>query len=101
MGSKTVFKLLFFVLCFILLSACGYIKDMKEKLNSHDAPVNVRTEEPASPTDRNVNPADQSSKKDLNNGNSTNKGDDANAVSNDKSNELSKSDSNPDQSTNK
>jgi hypothetical protein len=96
----TLLKLSVLVFGLILVSACGYgyIKDMKEKVNSPEAPVNVRTEEPASPTDGKVNPEDESSKK---NGNSASMGNDSHSVSYEKSKELSKNDLNPDQSTNK
>jgi hypothetical protein len=59
MVAKTLLKLSLLVLCLMLVSACGYIKDIKEKM-----PVKTRTEEPASTTiDGNVNPADESSEK--------------------------------------
>jgi hypothetical protein len=103
MVSKTLLTLSILVFCLLLVSACGYgyMKDIKEKLNSHEAPVNTRTEQPASPNDGNVNPADESSEKDLKNGNSASKVDDSNTISNENSKESSKSDLNPEQSTNK
>lgn len=98
MAFKTLLKLSVLVFCFILISACGYMKDIKEKLNPNEAPVNVRTEEPASPTDGKVNPADESSEKDINNGDSTSKGDDFNT---EKSKKSSESNLPRDDSTNK
>jgi hypothetical protein len=63
MVSKKLLKLSLLVICLILISACSYMKDMKEKL-----PNKTRTEEPASTTtDGNVNPADESTEKDVNN----------------------------------
>lgn len=76
MVYKSLLKLSVLVFCFILISACGYMKNIKEKLNPNEAPVNVRTEEPSSTTDGKVNPADESSKKEVNDGNSISKGDD-------------------------
>lgn len=68
MVSKTLLKLSLLVLCLMLVSACGYMKDMKEKL-----PVKTRTEEPASTTiDGKENPADESSEKDVNSDQSSN-----------------------------
>jgi hypothetical protein len=79
MVSKTLLKLSLLVLCLMLVSACGYMKDMKEKL-----PDKTRTEEPASTTtDGNVNPVDESSEKDVNN-NSPSKVHNSNTVSNEK-----------------
>jgi hypothetical protein len=65
MVSKTLLKLSVLVFCFILLSACGYMKDIKEKINPNEDQVNVRTEEPASPTDGKVNPPDELSDQNL------------------------------------
>ncbi|MDP4108216.1 MAG: hypothetical protein Q8935_25150 [Bacillota bacterium] len=62
MVPKTLIKLSVLVFCFILLSACG---NMKEKMNPNEDPVNVRTEEPASPTDGKVNPPDELSNQNL------------------------------------
>lgn len=76
MVFKTFLRLSVLVLCLILISACGYMKDLKEKLNPTEARVNVRTEEPASPTDGKASSADESSKKDVNSGSSISKGDD-------------------------
>jgi hypothetical protein len=98
MVFKTLLKLSVLVFCLMLISACGYMKDMKEKLNPNEAPVNVRTEEPASPTDGKVNPADESSEKDIKNGDSTSKPDDSNT---EKSKKSSKSNLTPDHSTNR
>lgn len=77
MVSKTLLKLSLLVLCLMLVSACGYIKDIKEKM-----PVKTRTEEPASTTiDGNVNPVDESTEKSVNNSNSASKVDDSNTIS--------------------
>lgn len=77
MVSKTLLKLSLLVLCLMLVSACGYIKDIKEKM-----PVKTRTEEPASTiTDGKVNPADESTEKSVNNSNSASKVDDSNTIS--------------------
>lgn len=81
MVSKTLLKLSVPVLSVMLVSACGYIKDIKEKLNSHESPVSTRTEEPASPTGEEVNPAEHSSKSDLNKDKSTSGKDNSDAVS--------------------
>ena len=102
MVSKTLLKLSVPVLSVMLVSACGYIKDIKEKLNPHDSPVSTRTEEPASPTSREVNPSAKPAKDDLNNDRSTSEEDDSNSVNgNVKSKDTNKSDLNTDKSINK
>jgi hypothetical protein len=68
MVSKTLLKLSLLVLCLMLVSACVYIKDIKEKL-----PVKTRTEEPASTTiDGKANSVDESTEKDVNSDQSSN-----------------------------
>lgn len=94
MVSKTLLKLSVLVFCFILLSACGYMKDIKEKMNPNEDPVNVRTEEPASPTDGKVTPPYELSNQDFNNDPSTGNKDNSNTE------DSSKNDENPAQSNN-
>jgi hypothetical protein len=68
MVSKTLLKLSLLVLCLMLVSACGYMKDIKEKL-----PDKTRTEEPASTiTDGKANSVDESTEKDVNSDQSSN-----------------------------
>lgn len=93
MMYKTLLTISVLVVCLMLLSACGYMKDIKEKMNPNEEQVNVRTEEPASPTDGKVNPPDENSK---NNSSSASKGDNSDPASNEKSKETS----NPNSSTN-
>jgi hypothetical protein len=81
MEYKTLLKLSVPVLSIMLVSACGYIKDIKEKFNPHESPVNARTEESAYPTGEGVNPSDKTAKDNLNNDRSTSGEDDSNSVS--------------------
>jgi hypothetical protein len=68
MVFKTLLKLSLLVLCLMLVSACGYMKDIKEKL-----PDKTRTEEPASTTiDGKANSVDESTEKDVNSDQSSN-----------------------------
>ena|SRR5437868_6660788 len=102
MVSKTLLKLSVPVLSLMLVSACGYIKDIKEKLNPHESPVNARTEESINPTGWEVNPPAKPAKDDLNNDRLTSEEDDSNSVNgNVKSKDTNKSDLNTDKSINK